>query len=396
MDSINPSAEPLYRQVAGRIRAAVDAGQYGGAGRLPSEAVLAREFGVSRGTLRQALDALVRQGLVATVPGRGTFVRRGGPASEAVEPGGLVGLVIPAVARMRIPELIAGAEGGLRRAGYTLLLGSSGDDREQESEQVQRFLREDVSGLIVYPVDGPSNLALFGRLAAEAFPLVLIDRYLLDLPLDAVVADNIGGAFLAVRHLVDRGRARIGFVATRNLSTSSIAERQAGYRWALEQHGRASDSRLVCTDLDRLFDWPAPGQAGERNRRRLREYLAGPGRPDAVFAVNDSVAFQVLEVAAEAGLGVPDDLAVVGFDNLAYPDYGGVPLTSVEQPRQEIGATAAHILLERIAGRRVPAGRVVLHTRLIVRSSSEGPAAGAGARASPPAGEHRPALVVSR
>lgn len=393
MDEFGRSAHPLYRQVAARIRAAVDGREYGVDGRLPPEAELANRFGVSRGTLRQALGTLVREGLVATVPGRGTFVIRGvppDPGPGAAEAGGRVGIVIPAVARMRIPELIAGAEARLRAAGYSLLLGSSGDDREQEAEQVLRFVRDGVSGLVVYPVDGPPNLELLGRLAAEAFPLVLIDRYLLDLGLEAVVADNFGGAFLAVRHLVERGFARIGFAATCNLSTSSIAERQAGYRWALEQHGHGPAPRLVCTDLDRLFHWPAPPEESKRNRRLLGEYLTGPDRPDAVFAVNDSVAFQILEVAASLGLRVPDDLAVVGFDNLAYPDYGGMPLTSVEQPRQEIGATAARILLEQIAGRRGPAGRIVLATRLIVRSSSGGPDAGA------PSSAHRPALVESR
>lgn len=366
---------PLYLQVADQIRRGVIDGEHMPGQRLASESDLARTLGISRGTLRQALGALARQGVIKTVPGRGTFVQRDPPTAKPTYdgPGCLVGMVIPAVARMRIPELIAGAEATLRTAGYTLLLGSSGDARGQEGEQIERLLRDGVRGLIVYPVDGPSNGPLFRQLVLDALPVVLIDRYLLDVSVDAVVADNIGGAFLAVRHLIEHGYERIGFISTRNLSTSTIAERQAGYRWALEQDRRVIDPSAVCTDLDRLFQWPAPHtRASEHNQHVLQAYLSKAGRPDAVFAVNDTVAFQVLAAAEKAGLRVPDDLAVVGFDNLAYPDYGGVPLTSVEQPRQDLGATAASVLLKRIAGRRDRVMRVTLGTRLIVRRSSGG------------------------
>jgi GntR family transcriptional regulator, arabinose operon transcriptional repressor len=386
MDSSDADPVPRYRQIAEQIRRDVGAGQYAPGQRLPSEGKLARAFGVSRGTLRQALGALGRDGLIQTVPGHGTFIRAGQPgagtASAGVPDGDtrigdgrgrVVGVVIPSVARTRIPDLIDGAEAELRAAGYTLLLASSGDDQHEEARQIRRLVESGVDGLLVYPIDGAPNLALLCELLDADRPLVLIDRYLLDLPADAVVADNMGGAYTAVRWLVEAGRERIGLVSTRNLGTSSIAERQAGYWWALRQCGRAVDPRLTCTELERLFSWPVPdtGEA-EQNRRLLQRYLTADGRPDAVFAVNDTVAFQVLEAAERLGLRVPDDLAVVGFDNLASPDYAGVPLTTVDQPRYQIGSTAARIVLNRIAGRAARAERVVLGTRLIVRRSCGG------------------------
>jgi GntR family transcriptional regulator of arabinose operon len=386
MDSNDADSVPRYRQIAERIRRDVGSGQYAPGERLPSEGELARAFGVSRGTLRQALGALGRDGLVQTVPGHGTFVRAGQPGAVGIAPGTadggaaaddargrVVGVVIPSVARTRIPDLIDGAEAELRAAGYTLLLASSGDDQHEEARQIRRLVESGVDGLLVYPIDGAPNLALLRELLDGGRPLVLIDRYLLDLPSDAVVADNMGGAYAAVRWLVEAGRERIGLASTRNLGTSSIAERQAGYWWALRQHGRSLDPRLCCTELERLFTWPVPdtGEA-EQNRRLLQRYLTADGRPDAVFAVNDTVAFQVLEAAGQLGLRVPDDLAVVGFDNLASPDYAGVPLTTVDQPRYQIGATAARIVLSRIAGPEARAERVVLGTRLIVRHSCGG------------------------
>ena len=376
MDSNDADPVPRYRQIAEQIRRDVGAGQYQPGQRLPSEGALARTFGVSRGTLRQALGALGRDGLTRTIPGHGTFIQVGAPAGGAADGdarGRVVGVVIPSIARTRIPDLLDGVEAELRAAGYTLLLASSGDDQHEEARQIRRLVESDVDGLLIYPIDGAPNIALLRELLDAGRPLVLIDRYLPDLPVDAVVADNVGGAYAAVRRLIEAGHARIGLASTRNLGTSSIAERQAGYWWALRQHGRAIDPCLTCTDLERVFSWPVPDTADARqNRRLLQRFLTADGRPDAIFAVNDTVAFQVLEAAEQLGLGVPDDLAVVGFDNLASPDYAGVPLTTVDQPRYQIGATAAQIVLERIAGREARAERVVLGTRLIVRGSCGG------------------------
>lgn len=394
MDSTDAESVPRYRQVAEQIRRGVVGGRYTSGERLPSEGALARAFGVSRGTVRQALGALGREGLVQTVPGYGSIVRStpliasdGGP--ETVEGRGkVVGVVIPSVARTRIPDLIAGAEAELREAGYTLLLVSSGDDCDEEARQIHRLVEAGVDGLLVYPVDGASNLVFLRGLLDAGPPLVLIDRYLVGLPADAVVADNVGGAYAAVSWLVEAGRERIGLASTRNLGTSSIAERQAGYWWALRQHGRTVEPRLTCTELERLFSWPVPQtHEADLNRRLLRTYLTADDRPDAVFAVNDTVAFQVLEVANELGMKVPDDLAVVGFDNLASPDYAGVPLTTVDQPRAEIGATAARIVLQRLAGRPARSERVVLCTRLIVRGSCGGESRRPAAMRSPRATE---------
>ncbi len=271
--------------------------------------------------------------------------------------------------------MLGGIEGALRAAGYHLVLGGSGDWREQEAEQIERLVGQGVAGLILYPVDGASNAPLLRRLRADGLPVVLIDRYLPELEVDAVVADNIVGACQAVGHLLRVGRQRIGFVSTNNLGTSSIAERRAGYLLALEQlaaeGGRTSVIGPTCRELRRLFRWPAPeDRAARHNQAVLEQYLSRPDRPDAVFAVNDMVAFQVLEAAARLGLRIPDDLAVVGFDNLGSPDYAGVPLTTVEQPREAIGRVAADLLHDAIVGRRTEPARVVLATRLIVRQSS--------------------------
>jgi DNA-binding LacI/PurR family transcriptional regulator len=284
---------------------------------------------------------------------------------------GLVGMVLPSVVRARNPELIGGAEETLREAGYSLLLGISGDDRWLETEQLQRMVAQGASGVILYAVDGPMDVPAIRRLVDRGFPIVLIDRYLPDLAVDAVTMDNVGGGFLAVQHLAQLGYRRIGYIGTDNVATSSIVERMCGYRWALQQYGLDYQPDLVCVDVIRLLAWPPREPDKERhNERVLRAYLERPDRPEAAFVCNDYVAFQVVQVAESIGLRIPDELALVGHDNVSYTDYFGVPLSTVEQPRHEIGVTAATLLLDRIAGRRTRLDRVVVTTRLIVRRSS--------------------------
>ncbi len=361
------SSEPLHAQIAERVRRNVRNGTYSPGQRLPAEVDLARELGVSRGTVRHALRALLSDGVIQTVAGRGSFV----PESSSHRSAGLVGMILPSVVRARNPELISGVEETLRHAGYSLVLGISGDDRWLEHEQLERMVAQGASGLIVYAVDGPLDDPALRRLVDRGYPLVLIDRYFPDLPVDAVTMDNISGGFMAVQHLVQRGYRRIGYIGTSNLGTSSIFERMAGYRWALDEFGFTLESDLMCTSIQRLLAWPPREPDKERhNQHVLHAFLSRSHRPDAVFVCNDYVAFEVVQAAEEMGLRIPDDLAIVGFDNVAYTDYFGVPLTTIEQPRQEIGATAATLLLERIAGRRTRLGRVVVATRLIVRRST--------------------------
>lgn len=363
------TARYAYGEVAARLREAITAQHYAAGQRLPPEVELAGALGVSRGTLRQALQVLLRDGLIETVPGRGTFVTAPARSISA----GLIGMVLPSVVRARNPELIAGAEAVLRKAGYSLVLGISGDDRAMEAEQLQRMVEQGAAGVIVYTVDGPLDAPALRALAHRAFPLVLIDRYLPDLAVDAVCMDNLGGAFQAVQHLAELGYRRIGYIGTDNLGTSSIVERMAGYQWAIRQYGLPWTADLMCAAVRRLHAWPPPpdeAELREHNERVLREYLARPDRPQAVFICNDYVAFQVVNVAEQIGLRVPDDLAVVGFDNVAYTDYFGVPLSTIEQDRHEVGSTAARLLLQRIGGSRTRVERIVISTRLIVRASS--------------------------
>lgn len=371
-------SEPRHAWVAHQVRQGVRDGTYPSGSRLPPEPELATRLSVSRGTLRHALRVLTAEGVLHTIAGRGTFVGDAVGARMSAR-GALVGMVLPSIVRARAPELVSGAEEVLREAGFSLVLATSGDDWTIEHAQVQRIVAQGVRGLILYTVDGRMDLTGVRALVHGGLPVVLIDRYIPDLAVDAVTMDNVAAAFLAVQHLATNGYVRIGYVGTDNLGTSSIVERMAGYRWAVREIGQALDDDLVCSGIRRLLSWPIRLQdegSARLNQEVLRRYLGRRGRPDAVFVCNDYVAFQVVEAAESLHLRIPDDLGVVGCDNVSYQDYYGVPLSTVEQPRHEIGATAATLLLDRLLGARTRVGRIAVAPRVIPRMSSEPAASG--------------------
>jgi len=360
---------PAYRRVAAALVAGIESGHYPPGSRLPAEIDLAAEHGVSRGTLRQALATLRSQGMIEPVPGRGSYVTLGSP-NRPERRRKMVGVVVPSVAQPYVPDLLSWIEDELHRHGYSMLVGSSGSTREQQAGRVHRILDEGASGLIAYPVDYEPDPALFAHLADRGFPVVLIDRHLVGLPMDAVLPDNVGGAYAAVSHLAGLGHRRIAFVSTDNLTTTSVAERLQGYQQALAAHDIPIDDRLICAELPVTSRWPREATAGVKGHAaRIGRFLERQ-RPTAVFTLHDYLAADVLEAASDLGLRVPDELALASFDDDPPAALLPVPLTAVRQPREQLGRLAARLVVERIDGRRTETARIVLPTELVVRRSS--------------------------
>lgn len=365
---------PMHRRISNAIATAIEDGQYGPGGALPSEQRLASDFGVSRGTLRQALAALRADGYIEVVPGRGTFVRLTTPKRPDTRRR-VVGVVVPSVSRPALPELLGAVEDELHRRGYSMLVASSGNSRAQEAGRLRRVLDEGVSGLIAYPLDQQPDSEVYAGLARQRFPVVFVDRHLVGVPVDAVLADNVGGAYALVSHLIERGHRRIAFVSSDNVGTTSVIERLQGYEQAIQAHGIARDASLVFTGLPTVPTHPEEQErVSEENAARIKSFLAERRpMPTAVFALHDRIARSVLEAAIWLRLQVPRDLAIVGFDDDPIAATLPVPLTTVAQPREQIGRTAARLVVDRIEGRRSDVARIVLPTRLVIRASSQTP-----------------------
>lgn len=195
--------------------------------------------------------------------------------------------------------------------------------------------------------------------APADIPVVAIDPHTGRADLPTVESDSLGGALQATRYLIELGHQRIGFLAGRpDLRSASL--REAGYRQALSEAGMAFDPRLV--------------RSGRYEHDAARDaawaLLTAGDRPTAVFAANDLSALALLEVAAELGVRVPDDLSVVGFDDIPEASQRAMPLTTIRQPMGQLGSTAAELVTALMRGERPAETHVVLATRLIPRATT--------------------------
>ncbi len=354
-----------YAQLISHFREQILDGSLPAGARLPTELNLAEQHRISRGTVRQAMSALVNEGLLERVRGRGTFVRPlpppANPAPRAPER--RIGLVLAHSSGSQLDlDILIGVEHAAKSRGYQVSFAYAEENLEELDRDIARLRTDLVGGLIIFPVSDATYDESIWRLSADHIPFVLVDRYFPDLDSDYVVADNLGGGYRATEHLLILGHSRIGFVYSANgsLLTTSVRDRWQGYRRALQEYGQPYDEALV-------FKWPEGAAArvpGASDQLLLRE-----GRPSAIFAVNDAVALELLRTAQRGGLGVPEDLALIGFDDLNFAAHLSPPLTTVAQPRMDVGLRAGHLLINRIEGQGGPPRHIELPTSLIVRET---------------------------
>lgn len=198
--------------------------------------------------------------------------------------------------------------------------------------------------------------------AGAEIPVVAIDPHTGRADLPTVESDSFGGALVATRHLIELGHRRIGFLAGRP-DLRSAGLRDAGYRRALSDAGIPLDPALVGIGRYEL----------EATRASALAMLSAASRPTAIFAANDLSAIAVIDVAHELGLRVPDDLSVIGFDDVPEATRRALPLTTIQQPMRRLGAVAAEMVFTLLAGGEIDEMNVILPTRLVVRATTAAP-----------------------
>jgi LacI family transcriptional regulator len=269
-----------------------------------------------------------------------------------------LGLVLPDSANPFFAEISRSIEDEAFKKGYSVFLCNTELDTQRELFYVDVLSKKQVDGIIfVAAGDQPDSL---DYLLSRNMPVVMIDRNLPNVEVDAVLSDNQLGGFLATRHLLDLGHTRIACIAGPSSITPS-AERIIGYRRALEEAGLSYDENLILRG-----DYHA--QSGMEITHSI---IKMNPRPTAIFALNDLMALGALRAAAEDGCSVPRDLAVVGYDDLELAHFTNPPLTTIAQPKKEIGTQAVHLLVDRMSQRNRPPIRLVLAPELIVRRSTQ-------------------------
>ena len=253
-------------------------------------------------------------------------------------------------------DVVRGVEKVAYRAGYLLFLCNTDEDPGKEGSYIELAAAENVGGVILMPSGPGTSLT---PLVNSGIPMVLIDRVLPGHEADAVIADNVSGAYEAVRHLLERGYQHVACV-TGPLTITTGAQRYSGYRKALEEAGVALDDSLV-----RVSDFSEEG-----GRVAMRELLEQGERPDAVLLGNLLMTLGGLQAIAQAELTIPADIAVVGYDDMSWASLLRTPLTTVAQPTYDMGMESARLLLSRLEGYSGAPRVVTLSPSLRIRESS--------------------------
>ncbi|MCR4391933.1 MAG: LacI family transcriptional regulator [Candidatus Acetothermia bacterium] len=249
-----------------------------------------------------------------------------------------IGVVVSDITNPFFATLVRGAEDAAVAAGYSVIVCNSDEDPSKEDSYVRLLLRRRMDGLLIAPVRDGANPAV-QELAERRMPFVFIDRKASGVPADAVLSDNIGGAYQATRHLIERGHRRIGIVLGIPGATTT-EERFAGYRQALKQEGIPCSEELVA--------WG--GYRVEGGRAAAAQLLSLADPPTAIFSTNNQMTVGVLRELFLRRIPVPDKVAVVSFDDLEWAEMVVPPLTVVAQHPYEIGHRAFERLLARLNG----------------------------------------------
>jgi DNA-binding LacI/PurR family transcriptional regulator len=269
----------------------------------------------------------------------------------------LVGLIIPDIQNPFYAEIARGVEDAAYAAEYALLLCNSDENPDKEQFYLDVMRSESVDGIVLPPFEETDTAV--ADIIKTGMPVVCVDRSLSKVKTDLVEVDNYRGAFEAVSHLIEKGHRSIGLIEGRT-QVSTSRERRRGYLDALNEAGISPRK-----DLMREGDFRQ-----ESGRVLATELLSLKKPPTALFAVNNLMTVGALNAVHERNLRVPQDVAIVGFDDLPWAEALDPPLTVVRQPAYEVGKQAMELLLKRIMEPTRPTVTMRLLPQLIIRRSS--------------------------
>jgi LacI family transcriptional regulator len=272
-----------------------------------------------------------------------------------------IGILVPQLDQPFFSALAFAAEKALFSSDYRALICSAEERRDKEDAYIEMLMRQRVDGVILVPTGQSSDNVR--RLLDEGVPVVLVDRDLPNLSINRVMCDNRRGGAQAIEHLLALGHQRIGVIGGPEYS-ESIIERMNGARGALEAAGIPFDPDLFVTGSLLQFEM---GYTAGRN------LLQRESRPTAIFALTDVMAIGVLHAAVELGLWLPDELSVIGYDNIPIAAYSIPELTTIAQPIYAMGEAAADILIRHVREIEAPIETIKLDTQLMLRKSTAPP-----------------------
>jgi GntR family transcriptional regulator of arabinose operon len=359
---IPDSTIPRHRAIYEELLAEIQSGLYKPGDRLPSEVVLCERFQASRITVAKAFQSLQRDKLVRRQPGSGTYVEK-----VAKESSRQFGVLIPDFGSTDIFEpicqgILRSPAGRSHSLTWGAAMAESGDKSETAESLCRQYIAQKVSGVFFAPTEytetsDESNRRLVAMLEGAGIPVVLLDRDFEHYPdrsnYDLVGIDNHRAGYVLTRHLLQAGAKRLVFAMRQN-SASTVEARAAGYRDALYTLQPEAKPAIFSSD----FSHP-------ENIKRMLDLH----RPDGIVCANDVTAARIMQTIAGLGLRVPQDIRMVGIDDVSYAQYLPTPLTTLRQDCAEIGAVAMSTMLDRLSIPTHPVRDVLVRCEMIIRGS---------------------------
>ncbi|GAB3879161.1 substrate-binding domain-containing protein [Kibdelosporangium lantanae] len=270
-----------------------------------------------------------------------------------------VGVLIPDLTNPLFPPMVRGIEDVLARSGYTTLIANTDNDETRQATLFDTLKARQVDGVIVATAHREDRL--FVDAYQDGTKIILVNRKIDHSDIPSVTGDDHDGIAMAVRHLVDLGHTRIGHIAGPQDTTTGRTRLRA-FRQSLED-----------ADLDPSMVAVTKGFTEVEGATAARALLGGRTRPTAIVAANDMIALGCLDVFGERRLRCPEDISLVGYNDMPFIDRLTPPLSTVRVPHYQIGAEAAQMLLDRLANPNLPAKAVTLPTTLVLRESTAPP-----------------------
>jgi len=348
-----------HQQVRQWILDGIETGRIAPGDKLPSESELCRQFGVSRNSVRQAINSLISEGRLESKKGIGTFCLL---KSRRLTMD--LGLVCFFAGSYIFPRISRGCDQVAHKGGFHLILNQSEYSYEKEREILLKLRKRGVDGVIIEPIHpgaGQSNLDLLVELEDSGTPVVLIDNCFPQREFSRVVMDDLAGGRLVASYLWDRGHRRIGILSDSSYQPKRL-RKEGACAYLREQEGQMRQ--------DWILDFTGPVRSGAAFRLLDEFFSRGGELPSAFICTSDEEAVELYKAADKHGLKIPRDLSLISFDNSELAVLPGISLTSVDHPGQYMGELATKILLERILNPKVASNTIsVIQPRVVERTS---------------------------
>jgi LacI family transcriptional regulator len=332
---------------------------------MPSIREVAEQAGVSLGTVSNVLNRpevvaeATRLRVQAVIEQLG-FVRNGSAHQLRAGRSNHLGLVVLDVTNPFFTEVARGVEDAANEAGYVVILCNSDSSQEKEGRYLHMLQEQRTAGVLITPVQ--NDVAYLQHLRQRDIAIVLLDRPSRARDLCSVAIDDALGGELAMRHLLELGHRRIAFVSG-PLSIRQYAERRRGARRAIKMAGL--DPNEVLSEI------LIAAQNASSGEQCVETLLARPARPGAVFCANDLLALGVMRGLGQRGIKIPDDIALVGYDDVEFASMLSPALTSIRQPKYQLGRAAADLLLHEInEADQHQHTQIMYQPELIIRAST--------------------------